>query len=239
MENTFICEDAIEGIKKLQKKSIDFILIDPPYNISDYESSSGVRKVNNLNKGGFLYKYKYCDLVIADWDFKPMNPEIFPEMYRVLRNGGSLACFYDIWKMGQLRQNLIDCKFHQFRVCEWIKDNPTPINSKNNYLSNAKEYFLFCVKDWCPTFNSKYDNGNYHAPLCHPPERKHPTQKPLKLITEILLKHTKEGDTVLDCYAGAGTTAVACKNTNRNYICFEINKDYCEMAKERLSNITK
>lgn len=234
MLNTIISCDAVEGLKLIPQNSVDFILTDPPYNISEYDKGP-VRKVNNMYKGGFLYKYKYCNLVMAEWDFIPMNKDIFPEMYKILRQGGSLACFYDVWKMGELRESLNQCKFHQFRLCEWVKDNPTPINSKRNYLSNAKEYFLFCVKGWSPTFNSKYDKGNYSCSLCHPPERKHPTQKPLRLIKDIILKHTKEGDTVVDCYAGVGTTALACKQTGRNFICFEINKDYCKIAEERLN----
>jgi DNA modification methylase len=188
-----------------------------------------------MKRKGMHWKYKYCDLVIAEWDKQEMDFSIFKELFRVLKTGSNMACFYDVWKIGKVRESCVEAGFHQFRLCEWVKANPTPINSKRNYLSNAKEYFMYCVKGWSPTFNSEYDNGTYHAPLCHPPERtEHPTQKPLKLIKEIILKHTKPGDTILDCFAGAGTTAVAAKETGRNFVCFEINSSYCEIAKKRL-----
>lgn len=61
--------------------------------------------------------------------------------------------------------------------------------------------------------------------------------KPVKLLEYIILMTTKEGDTILDPFAGSGSTLVACKNTNRNYIGIEINKDYYNIINKRL-NVT-
>lgn len=63
---------------------------------------------------------------------------------------------------------------------------------------------------------------------------KHPTQKPIKLIKELIEKYSKKGDTILDPFLGSGTTAVACKQLNRNYIGIEINPKYYEIARQRL-----
>ena len=62
----------------------------------------------------------------------------------------------------------------------------------------------------------------------------HPTQKPLKLIERIIEMSTNEGDVVLDACMGSGTTAVACMNTNRNFIGFELNKEYFDIAINRI-----
>lgn len=62
----------------------------------------------------------------------------------------------------------------------------------------------------------------------------HPTQKPLALMEYLIRTYTKEGDTVLDFAMGSGTTGRACKNLNRNFIGIEINKEYFEIAKERI-----
>ena len=62
----------------------------------------------------------------------------------------------------------------------------------------------------------------------------HPTPKPKTFIKELLALFSKENDTILDPFIGSGSTAVACKQLKRNYIGFEISKDYCELAKERL-----
>lgn len=64
----------------------------------------------------------------------------------------------------------------------------------------------------------------------------HPTQKPVELIERLLMCVSKENDTVLDCFVGSGSTPIACINQNLNYIGFEIDKEYYELAKERIDN---
>jgi DNA modification methylase len=109
-----------------------------------------------------------------------------------------------------------------------------PINSKKNYLSNSIEFFFTFVKGKNPTFNSTYDKGIYNYPLCHGKERtKHPTQKPLNLIKDLILKHSDEGSVVLDCFAGSGTTGLACKTLNRNFILMENDQSYYDIIVDR------
>ena len=62
----------------------------------------------------------------------------------------------------------------------------------------------------------------------------HPTQKPVALFEYLIKTYTNAGDTVLDNCIGSGTTAIACINTNRNYIGFEQDKHYCDIANERI-----
>ena len=68
-------------------------------------------------------------------------------------------------------------------------------------------------------------------------EKTHPTQKPVALFEYLIKTYTNEGDLVLDNCAGSGTTGVACKNINRNYILIEINPEYCDIAHKRLANV--
>ena len=65
--------------------------------------------------------------------------------------------------------------------------------------------------------------------------RFHPTQKPVKLFRDIIRDFSEEGDLILDPFMGSGTTAIACKQLNRNFIGFEISKEYCDIARKRLS----
>lgn len=67
----------------------------------------------------------------------------------------------------------------------------------------------------------------------------HETEKPVDLIQNIILHSSNEGDTILDCFMGSGTTPVACINTNRNYICYELDKKYFEVANKRIKSIPK
>lgn len=67
----------------------------------------------------------------------------------------------------------------------------------------------------------------------------HPVQKPVRLIERLLNLVTQEGDTVLDPFMGSGTTAIACRNLNRNYIGFELDKEFYEASINRIKNTTK
>lgn len=66
-------------------------------------------------------------------------------------------------------------------------------------------------------------------------QRVHPTQKPLKLIREIIKDYTQNGEIILDAFMGSGTTAVACKQLGRKFIGFEISPEYCKIANKRLA----
>jgi DNA modification methylase len=62
----------------------------------------------------------------------------------------------------------------------------------------------------------------------------HPAQKPLSVVEHLVTCITPEEGVVLDGFAGSGTTAMAAKNTNRNFICFEVSEPFCEIARKRL-----
>ena len=177
----------------------------------------------------------------GDWDKKESNwEELFKQYYRILKKGGTLIVFYDIWKSTELKEVADLVKFKQPRVGCWIKNNPVPINSKLNYLSNATEYFFTFVKSGKPTFNSKYDNGFYNYPICHGKERyEHPTQKPLQLIKDLIEKHSNKGDLVLDSFAGTGTTGHAAFLLDRQFILIEKEEKYFEIIKKRIEVINK
>lgn len=158
------------------------------------------------------------------------------ESYRCLKDGGYIVCFYDLWKIGVVKDAMINVGFKQIRFIEWIKTNPVPINSKTNYLTNAREVAVCGVKGKNPIFKSEYDNGVYSFPICRDKGRFHPTQKPVSLFRSIINKHSCKGDIVLDCCIGSGTTAIACIQENRNFIGFETNREFYDKANERIEN---
>ena len=65
--------------------------------------------------------------------------------------------------------------------------------------------------------------------------RNHPSEKPVELLERMILNSSNEGDTVLDCFAGSGSTGVACVNTNRQFIGFETEKKYFDIAEKRIA----
>ena len=158
--------------------------------------------------------------------------------YRVLRKGGTAIIFFDIWKLSYLKEMMDKTNFKQPRFIEWIKTNPQPLNSKRNYLTNCREIAILGVKDGKPTFNSSYDNAIYEFPIQggSKDERFHPTQKSLPLFEELIKKHSKEGDIVLDCFLGSGTTAIASLKTGRNFTGCEIDETFYNKTNKRLEN---
>lgn len=227
--------DCFKLIKDIDSKSINLIVIDPPYLISrdsNFKRGGKNAKKELLAKYDISIDFGEWDKVDINWDF------LFNEYKRILKDGGTLIIFYDIWKSKDLKELASKYNFKQPRVCSWIKTNPVPVNSKINYLSNSTEYFFTFVKGKNPTFNSEYDNGVYRYPICQGKERlKHPTQKPLSLISDLVLKHSNPGDIVLDNFAGTGTLGHACLLNNRDFILIEKDINYFNILSERIKNI--
>jgi site-specific DNA-methyltransferase (adenine-specific) len=227
MEGILILGDCYDELEKIESESIDLILTDPPYQIS---------RESNFTKNSTNKKFNTISLDFGIWDHDDLNLNLlFKQFYRILRKGGQCIIFYDIWKSESLLKSAKSVGFKQPRVCQWVKSNPVPINSKKNYLSNSIEFFFTFVKKSNPVFNSEYDKGIYNYPICHGKERtNHPTQKPLRLIEKLIEKHSLEGQVVLDCFAGSGTTGIASKKLKRKYILIEKDKDYHALCVNRL-----
>lgn len=234
-QSKIINDDCFSALSYIEEKSISLILIDPPYLIS---KDSNFKKNSDMAPENLIQKYK-ISIDFGEWDKEELDWEyLFKEYNRILKKGGTLIIFYDIWKSSEIKRLSEKFNFKQPRVGAWIKNNPVPINSNKNYLSNAAEYFFTFVKGGKPTFNSKYDNAFYYYPICHGRERyNHPTQKPLNLIKDLINKHSNPGDIVLDTFAGTGTTGHASILLNRNYILIEKDITYFNIIKERLSSI--
>jgi DNA modification methylase len=212
-------EDWIEYKKKLDK----------PLEELENDKGDGWSKENYIKYGTILGKKYATQTIFGEWDENftmETLEEIMKEYYSKLKNSGTLIIWFDIWKITPLKELMEKVGFKQIRFIEWIKTNPQPINSKINYLTNCREIALLGVKGNKPTFNSSYDNGIYHYPMANGKNRFHPTQKNLKLFEELILKHSKPNDIVVDTFLGGGTTAIACKNTERQFKGCEINKEY-------------
>lgn len=225
-------QSCFDFFPMLQSCSVDLVLIDPPYEVS---RSTNFRSGKATGKNTDRFR---ISMEFGDWDFDFSGLDrVIKEAWRVLKDGGTLICFYDVWKLSALRQYFEEAHFKQLRLIEWLKTNPVPLNSRINYLTNAREIAVSGVKKSSPTFHSRYDNGVYEYPICHDKARFHPTQKPLAFIEELIVKHSNEGDTVLDCFAGSGTTAVAAFNTNRKFIGCEISEEYYRKSMRRLTDL--
>lgn len=122
----------------------------------------------------------------------------------------------------------------------WCKTNPIP--STNNVWLPDVEYCLVFKEKGASRYNDGYElKSKWYVSGINQKDKKdyeHPTIKPLELVKRHILHSTQENDIVLDCFLGSGTTAVACKELNRQYLGFEINKEYYDIACDRLKGIT-
>ena len=211
--------DCMEGLKLIDDNSIDLVIIDPPYllNINNVKNFSNMNKYANdlLNlKDGF--DLKVLDLLIQK--MKKINIYIYCSKRQVK----------DLL-------NYFSNKNCNHEILTWHKQNPSPLIN-NNYLPDT-EYILFFREKGVKLYGNYHTKRKYYISLTNKVDKqkyKHPTIKPLELIEYHIENSSKEGDLILDCFAGSGTTLVGAINKNRRYIGFEIDKNYYEIAKKRI-----
>lgn len=232
-EITFENMDAREFMPTLPDGCADMVLTDPPYLVSKRTGFSSIG-----SKGVERFR---LSMDFGEWDKVPNGEHVellstvFSECHRVLRDGGVAIIFYDLWKLESLVSILSDIGFRMFRVIEWIKTNPVPLNSKRLYLTNAREVAVVAVKGSNPMFKSEYHNGVFAQPIHRDGgKRIHPTQKPLSLMRELIELHTDIGQVVVDPFSGSGTTLLSALQTGRRSYGCERDKAYYDKAVERL-----
>ena len=116
----------------------------------------------------------------------------------------------------------------------WLKTNPNIMNGQHFWLSSSE--LCVCAKKRNTIFNGNCEKS--YSISTAPQDRHHPNQKPLDIMQNLIMKSTNEGDTILDPFAGSGTTGVACKNLARNFILIEKEPEYIEIIKKRLEQQT-
>ena len=221
--------DYHDFMSALSQKSVDLILTDPPYCIS---KKTGFSEVVNGEKRFAV------SMDFGDWDQIEINLyEMADVFYKSLRRGGTAIIWYDLWKIGKLKEALESVGFKMFRQIIWQKTNPVPLNQRATYLSNSREMAISAVKVGKPTFNGIYDTGVYKYPIPrHKGKRVHPTQKPLPLFEELIIKHSNLDDLIVDPFVGSGTTGVAAVNNLRRFKGCDLNPKYVEIADGRMQN---
>ena len=217
--------DSLEIMKTLDIK-VDAIITDPPYNISKKNNFS---TLTNAKRHGL-------DFGVWDKDFDLFSWIDIAD--KLLKNGGNIVIFNSFLNIGNIAKYL-ELKGYAIKdLIRWVKSNPMPRNMKSRYASDY-ELAIWCVKGnkkWC--FNnrtSKYLRPEIVCPVVGGREKvKHPTQKPVRLMEEIIKVLSNENDLILDPFTGSGSTGIACKNLNRKFVGIELEKKYFQIAKQRI-----
>ena len=175
--------DFSEFMESLPGGSVDLILTDPPYTISKETGFKSVANgVQRFAVSMDFGAWDHCQIDLA---------EMARVFYRALRRGGTAIVWYDLWKIGEVKEAMEQAGFKMIRQIIWEKTNPVPLNMKATYLSNCREMAVSGVKGGKPTFHSEYDSGIYRYSIPrHNGNRQHPTQKEEGLFSELVLKHS-------------------------------------------------
>ena len=211
--------DCLEKMKDIPDGSVDLVLTDPPYNLA---------RDNNFHTMG------RSGIDFGEWDKEADILSYITEVFRVTKGGGSFIVFNDWKNLGDIARESERLGFETKDMLRLEKSNPMPRNRDRRYVTDYECAVWFTKPKGKWTFNRQ--DKNYQRPkFVKSIERGlHPTQKNLSLMGDLVKIHSNEGDTVLDSFMGSGTTGVACKNLNRNFIGIELDPNYFEIAKQRI-----
>ena len=236
--NKIYNEDCLEGMKRIDDKSIDMILCDLPYGMT----------------------YNKWDTVI------PLD-KLWEQYERIIKDNGAIVLtaqtpFDKVLGTSNLKMLRYEWIWEKENATGFLNANKMPLRKHENILVFYKRLPLYNPqmgkgKPYIDT-NKNKNSPNYAKIKATPTvvntgerypvsiikfnrdkEKLHPTQKPVALFEYLIKTYTDEGETVLDNCIGSGTTAVACLNTNRNFIGFEREEKYYNIATERIEKYMK
>jgi site-specific DNA-methyltransferase (adenine-specific) len=207
--NTVIQGDALENISQVADHSIKTIICDPPYFTGMTHNAKEKASISDLAICGPFYR------------------QLFREFLRVLTPDGCLYWFCDWRSEGFYLQQMQQAGLNVRNCLVWDKVN----GRVSPFYRFNSEFILLATGSKFVCYD---DNIISQLPLYVCKGKVHPAQKPVELISKLITDSTAEGDTVMDCFAGSGTTAVAAIRTKRNFICMELQDKYVDIAKQRI-----
>ena len=241
--------DCLVEMQKLENQSVDLILTDLPYgttackwdNIIPYEPMwkelkrirkektpialfgnepfSSHLRISNINE--YKYDWKYKKLIASNFASAKYQP--MKHIEDVMIFGKGVLNYYPIkQERAESGKSRIEAgyKYNSKKGGDFIGNINRTVTDQD-YDKNLK------FPEDIQTFNNRAKGDRGY----------HPTQKPIKLLEYLIKTYTKENETVLDFTMGSGSTGVACKNTNRDFIGIELEKEYFDIAKERIETL--
>ncbi len=209
--------DCLKLLPEISDKSIDLILTDPPY---------GMRYHSGRYQNGNPHSK-----IINDAKFdKDFNDKWLNLSYHKLKDNGCIMVFCSYQTLQEWIESIK--KYYTIKnIIIWVKNNWSAGDLTGN-LGNQYEIIIFGCKGDFKLNSFRYSNVWYFKKI---QPINHPTEKPVELFKRCIEVTTNKGDTVLDMFLGGGTTLRACLETNRNGIGFEIDPQYEESIKNKIS----
>ena len=217
--------DCLERMKEIPDKSIDLFITDCPYKVVQ-----GGRVGSKTPRGGIFSTHheqfkKGTVFKDNDIDFSQWLPDVF----RVMKDKTHCYIMINGRNLADLQNKAARAGFSYQNLLVWDKGNKTP----NRYYMQQVEFILLLTKNGSRDINNM-GTSNLLAIKNIIGNKVHPTEKPVSLMEHFIKNSSNEHDTVIDPFMGSGSTGVACKNLNRNFIGIEMDETYFNIAKERL-----
>ncbi len=230
--------DCMKLLPQFEHK-FDMVFADPPYFLSNNGLSIQNGQIVSVNKGTWD-KSEGFDFI------NDFNRNWLKQVREKLKDNGTIwisGTYHNIFSIGQLLQEL---DFKILNVVTWEKNNPPP-NFSCRFFTHSAELIIWArKKEKVPHYYNyelmKQLNGNkqmkdvWKLPAIAKWEKscgKHPTQKPLSVLTRIILASTKPGAWILDPFAGSSTTGIAANLANRRYLGIDMETEFLEISKNR------
>lgn len=220
--NKIYNEDCLEGMKRIPDCSVDLIVTDPPYLIN---YKTGRRKDKN---------HRFNDVILND-DNEQLITDYVKECYRIMKDDTAMYLFCSSNKVDFFKKEL-EKVFSIKNMIIWVKNNHTAGDLESAF--GRKYEIVFLVNKGQRKFIGERLTDIWDFPKVSSDNQLHQNQKPIELIKRCIEKHSNVGDVVFDGFMGSGTTAAAALDTNRNYIGFELDEYYFNVAEKRIKNHT-
>lgn len=186
--------------------------------------------------------------VDAGWDndshheWEQMMRRFFIESGRILKDRGSMVCFMSVIRVESALRLAEESGLYYKTTGVWHKTNPMPRNMKIQFINSNECWMYFVSGAKTGTFNGGgAPVHDFVQTATTPPGEKkygkHPTQKPLSLMSHFVSLLTNPGDVVLDPFMGSGTTGVASAELGRQFIGVERDASYYKIATERIIEV--
>jgi len=207
--------DCLEVMESIEDGSIDCVITDPPYSTPTI-TSFGRKKVINL-----------ADLSIQEHYFRSIKKQL----ERILKPNGRVFIFCD-----DKYYPILFAVFYDWQNKNLIVWDKGKIGMGNPF--RKRHELIFYANRETYEYNRSANITHYPTILEYKsdPDKIHGAQKPLKLIEDLIKGFSNPNETILDMFAGSGTTCLASKNLERNFIGIELNDEYCSLAENRIDN---
>ncbi|WP_420780585.1 DNA-methyltransferase [Streptococcus canis] len=231
-------DDCVEILSTLEGDSVDLILTDPPYNLGVFMKN----RDTNLHKmrDNFFGAAGWDDMEYEEW-LDSMD-KFFEQAARIMKSGGSMIMFMSLIKIETIIQLATKYGFYYKTTGVWHKTNPMPRNMNLHFVNSTEAWIYFTYKTRTGTFNN--EGKLYHdfieTSLVTKNEKtfgKHPTQKPIQLISHFVELLSNKGDLIVDPFMGSGTTGVVSKSLGRDFIGIELDEVYFNIASQRIEEL--